>query len=90
MEMNMAYVEAGIHVEQTTDQLREYFGIRNGTLVRSVDSGTAAARAGLKAGDVITAVDGKTIEDFSTALRAASRPTLKVVRDKTEREIRLD
>jgi serine protease Do len=93
MEMNMAYVEAGIHVEQTTDQLREYFGVRNGTLVRSVDSGTAAAKAGLKAGDVITAVDGKTIEtieDFSTALRAASRPTLKVVRDKTEREIRLE
>jgi serine protease Do len=39
------------------EQLAEFFGVQEGVLVRSVRKGSAAERAGLKAGDVITKVD---------------------------------
>ena len=65
-----------------------------GVLVTSVDSGSAAEKAGLKAGDVITTIDGKMIRtpnDFSREMRARGAKTiLKAVRDKQEREITLE
>jgi serine protease Do len=39
------------------DQLAEFFGVQDGVLVRSVKKGSAAEKAGIKAGDVITKVD---------------------------------
>ena len=36
---------------------REYFGVKEGVLVRAVAKNSAAERAGIKAGDVITRVD---------------------------------
>jgi putative serine protease PepD len=44
----------------------------DGAKVSSIDSGSAAAKAGLKAGDVVTAVDGRVIPD-SDSLVAAVR-----------------
>jgi len=79
-----------------TDQLRDFFGVygNNGVLVTSVDSGSAAEKAGLKAGDVITTIDGKTVQtpaEFSREMRVGSKPTpLKIFRDKQEREIRIE
>jgi len=94
IEMTTVRVEAGIRVEQLTDQLREFFGASgsNGVLVTSVDSGSAADKAGLKAGDVIIAIDGRTIRnpsDFSREMRAGDAPALKILRQKQEREIKL-
>jgi two-component system OmpR family sensor kinase len=43
-----------------------------GALVRSVEPGSAAARAGLQQGDLITAIDGKSV-DGAAALSAAIR-----------------
>jgi len=50
----------GISAEDLSGQLGTYFGAPNGTgiLVREVRSGTAAEKAGLKAGDVIVKVNG--------------------------------
>jgi len=95
VQINAVYVRDGIRVEQMTDQLRDFFGVfsNNGVLVTSVDSGSPAEKAGLKAGDVITSVDGKNIQspgDFGRELRAGSKPTLKIIRDKQEREIKID
>jgi S1-C subfamily serine protease len=95
VQVNTVYVQNGIRVEQMTDQLRDYFGVfsNNGVLVTSVDSGSAAEKAGLKAGDVITAIDGKTIRtpsEFSREMRAGSRPALKVFREKKERDIKIE
>jgi serine protease Do len=96
VEVSTAFVQAGIRVEQLTDQLRDFFGVlsNNGVLVSSVEAGSAAEKAGLKAGDVITAIDGRTIRtpaDFSREMRTSgSKVTLKVMRDKQEREIKLD
>jgi len=59
-----------------------------------VDANSAAARAGVTAGDVITSVDGKTIsspQDFTREVRSKNAAfSLKVVRDKQEREIRVE
>jgi serine protease Do len=95
IEMNTVHVQSGIRVEQLTDQLRNYFGVssNNGVLVTSVDSGSSAEKAGLKAGDVITAIDGRMIRtpaDFSREMRADAKPMLKFFRDKQEREIRIE
>ena len=45
----------GVQTESLTRQLGEYFGVKDGegVLVRSVEKGSAAEKAGLKAGDVI-------------------------------------
>lgn len=95
VQINTVFVQGGVRVEQMTDQLRDFFGVysANGVLVTSVDSGSPAEKAGLKAGDVITNIDGRTIQspgDFGRALRAGSKATLKIIRDKQEREITMD
>jgi serine protease Do len=80
----------GATVQEVTPDLAEYFGVKSGVLVASVVQGSAAAAAGLKAGDVITAVDGKAIATPSELIRALPTDegshdvTLTVVRDKKE------
>ena len=66
----------GIRVDYLTSQLREFFGVgaNEGVLVASVETDSAAAKAGLKAGDVITAVDGKRIPRHKTLATSCVRP----------------
>jgi membrane-associated protease RseP (regulator of RpoE activity) len=62
----------GISGDELTTQLASYFGVKqgNGVLVREVMVGSPAAKAGLRAGDVIVAVDGKSVATV-TELRQA-------------------
>lgn len=64
----------GIEAEDVSGQLGAYFRVPgdDGVLVRSVSAGTPAAKAGLKAGDVITRVDGITVTTLAE-LRAQLR-----------------
>ncbi len=64
----------GIGGEEIGSQLGEFFGVpdKQGVLVREVSSGSAAEKAGIKAGDVIIKVDGKKVQDMSD-LREAVR-----------------
>jgi serine protease Do len=64
----------GINAEDLSGQLGSYFGAPDGTgiLIREVRAGTAADKAGLKAGDVIVKVDGKPIRTLAE-LRAELR-----------------
>jgi len=64
----------GINAEDLTSQLGSYFGAPNnaGVLVREVRPGTPADKAGLKAGDVITKVEGKEVRNLAD-LRAQLR-----------------
>jgi serine protease Do len=93
---SVSMTQAGIRADSMTPQLREFFGVNigEGVLVASVDSNSAAARAGVLAGDVITAVDGKSIsgpQDFTREVRSKTAAfSLKVVRNKQEREIRVE
>ena len=48
----------GVEAESLGSQLAGYFGVKEGVLVRSVLKDTPAEKAGIKAGDVITKVDG--------------------------------
>jgi serine protease Do len=78
----------GITVTPLGSQLAEYFGVKEGALVSGVDSGSAAAEAGLKAGDVITAIAGRnvtTARDVTEAIRRAepgSGVEISVTRDR--------
>lgn len=64
----------GIDAEDLSGQLGNYFGAPGGQgiLVREVMPGSAAEKAGLKAGDVILRVDGKRVKDMAE-LRSALR-----------------
>jgi serine protease Do len=64
----------GVESESLHSQLAEYFGVREGVLVRSVLKGTPAEKAGLKAGDVITKVGDQKVaapKDITSALHSA-------------------
>jgi serine protease Do len=71
-------------------QLADYFGVKDGVLVKQVLRSTPAEKAGLKAGDVITRVEGNTVgstRDITARLRSdrsKRTPVLTVVRDKKE------
>lgn len=78
----------GITVSELSPQLAEYFGTKDGVLVTSVNDDSPAAKAGVKAGDVITSMDGSTIDSASELRRRIQRKesgdefTMGVVRDK--------
>lgn len=87
---------AGMMVDNLTPQLGEFFGVKSGqgVLVRSVEKGSAAEVAGLKAGDIIVKVDSEKISDrndFSRALRNrnGAKLALGVVREKREQTLTL-
>jgi serine protease Do len=79
----------GVSVQSLTPELEEYFGAKNGgALVSSVAPDSAAAKAGIKAGDVITSVNGRSVDDSSDLTReledTTGEVTIVVLRDKKE------
>ena len=58
---------SGLMVENITPQLGEFFGVKNGNgvLVRSVEKGSRAEKAGFRAGDVIVKVNDQPVHDTS-------------------------
>ena len=60
----------GVVAQPVTDQLATYFGVKEGVLVTQVTDGSAAAKAGIKAGDVITSVNAKPVKDTGDILDA--------------------
>lgn len=78
----------GISVSRLSPQLAEYFGTKEGVLVSSVTDNSAAAKAGIKAGDVITSFNGSVVNDPSDVRRRVAdlsdgdEFTIAVMRDK--------
>jgi predicted metalloprotease with PDZ domain len=98
--MGVVYVHSsmrsGLMVENLTPQLGEFFGAKNGNgvLVRSVEKGSRAEKAGLHAGDVIIRVGDQPVHDtsdFTHALRSQSAGSVSVgvIRDKKEQTLTL-
>lgn len=87
-----SYRRIGIGTQTLTKQLADYFGVSEGILVTSVNDNSPAAKAGLKAGDVITAVDGEKVSSPGDISRAIGKKqdgpvTLTVVRDRNTRSV---
>jgi serine protease Do len=85
----------GMTLTPLSDQLAKYFGVMHGVLVASVEASSPAARAGLQAGDVVTAVDGQPVDEASDIRSRAQRAepgatlTLTVMRDKRETSVKV-
>lgn len=86
----------GITTQELTGQLADYFGVadRGGLLVTAVTENSPAARAGLRAGDVVTEVDGtrlRTAGELSRELnrRDEGEVTLTIRRDRKTRSIKV-
>lgn len=84
----------GISAESLTDQLAEFFGVKDskGALVVSVDENGAAAKAGLKAGDVIVAIGDAKVDSVRSLVKALSEKTegtvaVKIIRNRTEQTV---
>lgn len=82
-------VRGGLMVENLTPQLGDFFGVKNGqgVLVRSVEKGSPAERAGFHAGDVIVHVGDRPVSDTSDWRNAMRRHAngsvpIGVVRDR--------
>ena len=84
----------GIECESLTSQLAEFFGVKQGVLVRSVASKTPAEKAGLKAGDIVIKVAGTPVmspREITGAVRASrGRIAFTVVRSKKETTLEVD
>ena len=84
----------GASLETLDDQLAQYFGVKEGVLVRSVEKDSAAEHAGLKAGDVITAVNGRQVYEAGDVNRSLVRSdnsgefTMEVVRDRKTQSLK--
>lgn len=80
--------QLGMTVTDLSSQLAEYFGTKDGVLVSAVRDDSAAARAGVKAGDVITTINGNSVTNAIELRRRIQRIeageefTLDIVRDK--------
>jgi serine protease Do len=86
----------GVSTMQLNKQLAEYFGVTGGkgVLVTSVTEDGPAAKAGVKAGDVITAIDGEAVDSPGDISRAINRKkegdvTLTVIRNRSQQTIRV-
>ncbi len=80
----------GVEGESLKGQLADFFGVKEGVLVRSVGKDSPAEKAGIKAGDVITRVNDTKVaspSEISKVLREAKGKTavpVAVQRDKRE------
>jgi len=89
-------MRSGLTLENITPQLGEFFGVKNGNgvLVRSVEKGSRAEKAGFRAGDVIVKVNDEAVHDtsdFTHAVhsREGKSVSVGVIREKKEQNLNL-
>jgi serine protease Do len=87
---------SGLMVENITPQLGTFFGVKNGdgVLIRSVEKGSRAEKAGFRAGDVIVKVNDEPVHDtsdFTHAVKSRNGNSISVgvIRDKKEQNLNL-
>lgn len=91
-----SYRRIGVNTMDLNKQLAEHFGVSGdkGILVTEVSDNSPAAKAGFKAGDVIIAVDGESVDDVGDLSRAINKKkegeiTVTVIRNKSQQTIRV-
>jgi serine protease Do len=92
LRMNTSYT--GLMLDMLGPQLADYFGVHDGQglLVKRVDDNSPGSVAGLRAGDVITKVNGRTMATTNQWLRtiraSKGKPVqLTVIRDRRENTV---
>ena len=85
----------GVSTQTLSKQLADYFGAKDGgVLITSVTENSPAAKAGLKAGDVITAIDGEKVDSSGDVSRVINKKqegevSLTILRDHNSRTVNL-
>lgn len=90
----------GVSINQLSKQLADHFGVESGAMIEEVRENSPAAKAGLRAGDIIVEADGKAIKgdldlrkaingkkdgDISlTIVRDGKRQTISVTPEKSK------
>ena len=85
----------GVIMQNLTPELSKAFGLNlhNGVVISKVIEGSAAEEAGLKAGDVVVAINGSPIKSASAMrnavgmLRVGEKMKMKVIRDKRSKTL---
>jgi serine protease Do len=85
----------GVTIDQVTKEVAESIGLGKptGALVRSVEPGGPAEKAGVEAGDIITKVDGRLVEKSGdlpriiAGVKPGNKATLQVFRRGSYREL---
>ncbi len=85
----------GVGIQPVTKELAESFGLKNtdGALIGNVEKGSPGERAGLQAGDVVLALNGKHLERsidlprMVGLLKPNEKATLKVWHDGKEKDV---
>ena len=88
--------QLGVTVERVTSDIAESLGMSEakGVIVSSVKPGSAAERAGIRRGDIITAIDGSVVADTNAfrnkvaGLGPGAETTLTILRDNREQKIK--
>jgi serine protease Do len=89
--------QLGVYVQPVTEDIAQSLGMKDarGVIVGSVQKGSAAEKAGLKQGDVITAFNGSAVLDANELrnLVAATQPgadaTVTILRDGREQQLKV-
>ena len=84
----------GVGVTTLTKQLSDHFGVASGVMINEVRADSPAAKAGLKAGDIIVEADGKEIKSDGDLIRAIGEKrdgdvTLTIIRDRNRQTVRV-
>jgi serine protease Do len=85
----------GVQIQPVSDEVAEALGMKDasGALIAQVQAGTPGEKAGLKAGDVVTAIDGDAVKDSRDMSRkiAQKKPgttvQLTIVRDGKDMQV---
>ena len=85
----------GVGIQEVTSELAKSLGLGSvrGALVNSVDPDGPAERAGIRTGDIITAVNGIRVDDANTLRNRIARTapgtdiTVQILRDGREQEV---
>src|SRR6266478_10063245 len=89
--------QLGVKIGRVTSDMATSLGMSEtkGVIVESVQSGSAAERAGIHQGDVITAIDGSPTNDVNAfrnhvaSMAPGTEVTLTILRDNREQKIKL-
>ncbi|MEO8041725.1 MAG: PDZ domain-containing protein [Acidobacteriota bacterium] len=84
----------GVGVTSLTKQLSEHFGVAGGVMINEVRSDSPAAKAGLKAGDIIVEIESNEVKGEMDLIRAIGEKKdgdvrLTIVRDRNRQTIRV-